>query len=49
MERELTEQELEQITASYPVNQSVVVKDDELDLDSLDNIKAGMKSREWGS
>ena len=46
MERELTEQELEQITASYPVNQSVVVKDDELDLDSLDNIKAGMKSRE---
>ncbi|MGN1371895.1 MAG: hypothetical protein ACI4XM_06460 [Candidatus Coprovivens sp.] len=46
MERELIEQELEQVTAGYQVNQSVAEKDDELDLDALDNIKAGMGSRE---
>ena len=42
MERELTEQELDQIRAGYPVNPVVAVEDDELDLDALDNIKAGI-------
>ena len=46
MERELTEQELDQIRAGYPVNPVVAVEDDELDLDALDNIKAGMANRE---
>lgn len=45
MERELTQEELDQITAGYPVNSGVVVED-ELDLDALDNVKAGMANRE---